>query len=93
MTHALGETIESGTKTRENGMARYNGHGSWNSWNVALWIANDEGLYRLALNCLKRRESLGGAAREMTRYLPERTPDGAKYNVTCVKEALAGLRD
>lgn len=30
----------------------YNGHESWNAWNVALWIGNDEPLYRLAMHCL-----------------------------------------
>lgn len=31
----------------------YNGHRSWNAWNVSLWIANEEPLYRAALECIK----------------------------------------
>ena len=71
---------------------RYNGHRSWNAWNVALWIGNDEGLYHMAKHAL----STGNASRA-ARYFIEtvgegaKTPDGAIYNFKCVREALAGL--
>jgi hypothetical protein len=32
----------------------YNGHRSWNAWNVALWVANGEAPYRLTKECLSR---------------------------------------
>lgn len=32
----------------------YNGHKNWNHWNVSLWINNDEGLYALAKDCIRR---------------------------------------
>jgi hypothetical protein len=70
-------------------MPKFNGHRSWNAWNVSLWIANDEGLYHLALDMKRRFKN--SAARKMLELLPEETPDGAKYNLTCVKEALEGL--
>jgi hypothetical protein len=79
----------------------YNGHHCWNCWNVSLWIGNDEGLYRAALDCLNRpREngkpvSLNLAALRFTRdamACTERTPDGARYTHKAVKAALAGLR-
>jgi hypothetical protein len=38
-------------------MKSYNGHRSYNAWNIALWIGNDEGLYRFALDCLKRAKN------------------------------------
>ena len=72
-------------------MAKYNGHRSWNAWNVSLWIGNDEGLYNLALDCIKRSKTKNHAARMMLIDLPDETPDGAKYNFTCVREALIGL--
>jgi hypothetical protein len=85
-------------------MAEYNGHRSRNAWNVALWIGNDEGLYNLALRCLKRAKDYKRvkrtpervttvAAHLMLSDLPATTPDGAKYNVTCVREALRDLQE
>jgi len=32
----------------------YQGHRSWNAWNVCLYIGNDYGLYQCALDCLKK---------------------------------------
>jgi hypothetical protein len=29
----------------------YNGYKNYETWNVCLWIANDEGLYNLARGC------------------------------------------
>jgi hypothetical protein len=76
------------------GRARpYNGHRSWNAWNVSLWIGNDEGLYHLAIDCLGRCKTVASAARQFIRDVgSDRTPDGGRYNVTCVREALSGLR-
>jgi hypothetical protein len=74
------------------GSKPYNGHRSWNAWNVALWIGNDEPLYRFALDCKRRAKTVAGAARLfMQDFDGQKTPDGARYNLTCVREALAGL--
>lgn len=71
----------------------YNGHRSWNAWNVSLWINNDGGLYRRARD-LARCKGIGTAARILTSELEgERTPDGARYNKTCIREALCGILD
>lgn len=73
-------------------MKPYNGHRSWNAWNVALWVGNDEGLYNLALECIRTTKTRNLAARKMMRMLDgEKTPDGAIYNYTCIREALKGL--
>ena len=74
-------------------MKGYNGHRSYNAWNVALWIGNDEGIYRFALDCIKRgKNDAGKAARIFMRESGmTRTPDGAQYNMLSVKLALQGL--
>lgn len=84
----------------------FNGHHCWNCWNVALWLGNDEGLYRLALDTIERAKkrienskSESGRARSpyrfaaytMQGYLPKTTPDGAKYTITALTSALKGL--
>lgn len=85
--------VETGLKQpRRRGT--YQGHRSWNAWNVALWIANDEPLYRAAVSCLRHAYTLSGAVEQFfidTGLQGEKTPDGAIYNKTCVREALAKL--
>lgn len=79
---------------------QYQGHHCWNCWNVALWIGNDEGLYRAALECKSRPRESGkpvsaaiAANRFFREVMPEgaRTPDGARYTFKAVRAALAGL--
>jgi hypothetical protein len=86
-------------------MTTYNGHRSWNAWNVSLWISNEESIYRFAIDCLERAEKarngkltesgkLNFATRLfMSDFRDCKTPDGAKYNPTSVKEALKGLAE
>ena len=70
-------------------MAKYNGHSSWNAWNVCLWLHNDEGLYRSMLDYITQYGSKERAARAMARdYRGERTPDGGRYNVTTIRLAM-----
>jgi hypothetical protein len=74
-------------------MAAFNGHRSWNAWNVALWINNDESLYRYARD-LVQQHGYQKAARIMARELAgERTPDGGRYNFTTIRAAIAGILD
>ena len=34
-----------------NSTATYNGYRNYETWNVALWIQNDEGFYNIAREC------------------------------------------
>lgn len=73
-------------------MTEYNGHRSWNAWNVALWIGGDEQLYNSALWCIKQANgNLDVAARKFRALRDKYTPDGAEWNQLSVKLALAGL--
>lgn len=76
----------SGTKERH--VMSYNGHKNYNYWNVSLWLFNDERLYGMVQDCLK----LGNkdfAAKKLLEILPEKTPDGVKYNFSNVRAAIA----
>ena len=61
----------------------YNGHESYDHWNTALWLNNDERWYNLLndkvelavyMVCTKTQ-----VVYEMLRELPETTPDGARW--------------
>ncbi len=76
-------------------MAKYNGHKNWNHCNVSLWIGNDEGLYNLARQCVRRASTKDDAARAMMDDLNEmgitETPDGAPYTATSIRAAMVGM--
>ena len=72
-------------------MPTYNGHRTWNHWNVALWLSNDEGLCLTARTALRRHRSARAAAVALLDELPSHTPDGARYTVTSLTAALRGL--
>ncbi len=84
-------------------METYNGHRSWNAWNVALWIGNDEDVYRFAMECIERARNITAqrtsvqllAARAsrffMDDFLGCKTQDGGVYNHLAVKLCLEGF--
>lgn len=77
-------------------MAKYNGHKNWNHWNVSLWINNDEGLYRMARDCVRHnRGSREAAAQSMLEILTgarvTKTPDGAPYSASSIRAAMVGM--
>lgn len=85
-------------------MKTYNGHRSWNAWNVALWMGNDESLYRIAMDCIKEARErcengisttrlVSRAARFFISMVEGKTPDGAKYNHLSVRLCLESFID
>ena len=54
----------------------YNGWKNWATWNVALWLGNDEALYKVARRCV-RYADLVDRLEAMETF---RTPDGASYS-------------
>ena len=53
----------------------YNGWSDWTTWNCALWINNDEGLYNIARYC----EDWFDFIVAMGEHGMKKTPDGAKW--------------
>jgi hypothetical protein len=76
----------------------YNGHRDKGHWNVSLWLANDEYLYRLAMchiSDAKRDKPLNWTRIASHRLFADlagsRTPDGFKYTFQRIHAAIADL--
>ena len=81
-------------------MSGYNGWKNRATWNVALWINNDEVLYSKAMNYVRRRKRLklpiswtGFSTNTSLRY--NKTPDGYSYvsSLLCKSELTAMLKE
>jgi hypothetical protein len=73
----------------------YQGHRSWNAWNVSLWLMNDEPSYREVIRWRDLRGTPTAVARRVIAagLLPARTPDGARYNVASVADVIRSERE
>lgn len=72
----------------------YNGHKNWNQWNVSLWINNEESLYRMAKDYVRavgKKHAPRWIMDELYLAGVTHTPDGAKYNITSVRNALKSI--
>lgn len=57
-----------------------NGYSNYETWNVLLWIGNDEKMYRRAVSFMMTHKTTHRPFREFAaRHLPLRTPDGVKF--------------
>jgi|TARA_R100000482_G_C5121735_1_gene146225 hypothetical protein len=83
-----GANAHNTSKKKVKQMAKYNGYTSWNAWNVSLWINNDEYLYNTARETVKRFGYVRGLKVLVARWEGDRTPDGAIYNRTGIKQAI-----
>jgi hypothetical protein len=64
-------------------MSTYNGWKNRQTWNVALWIGNDEGLYRAAVDYMQNVNKGRAAYRlfiEHAGLSGQSTPDGIKWD-------------
>ncbi len=66
----------------------YNGHKDKGHWNVALWLNNDEPLYRMAQKILLKPTTLDQAVAELRAALPAKTPDRAVYSAPALREYI-----
>ena len=55
---------------------KYNGWSDWTTWNCALWIGGDEGLYSIAQD----NRTYGSFIELMIDMGMTKTPDGAKWD-------------
>jgi hypothetical protein len=68
--------------------ATYNGYVNYQTWNVCLWISNDEGLNEFAAVCQDYKDFMA-RLREMDIDSPiaYETPDGVSWNDSAVNLA------
>lgn len=55
---------------------KYNGYANYQTWNVCVWIANDEKLYNIATTCADYSSFI----KQMRMWGYLETPDNVAYN-------------
>ena len=68
-------TFQQSINLTDTPRTEYNGWSDWTTWNCALWIGGDEGLYNIARSC----EDWFDFILEMQEFGMDKTPDGAKW--------------
>lgn len=69
-------------------MKEYNGHRSWNAWNVSLWLYSDPDWYAEWYWMPDSGLSLKRAICRLLVALPDKTPDGGVFNPLAIKLAI-----
>lgn len=78
--------MEAMTKPKKEGSGTesgYNGWANYETWNVALWIENDNGLYDMARRCRhqsKPYQAFVEQLKELGGKIALHTPDGVAWN-------------
>ena len=64
-------------------MSTYNGYESYDHWNTALWLNNEEKFYNLMINETEKavymHQTIADAVANIIKQLPDETPDGAEW--------------
>lgn len=71
----------------------YNGYESYDHWNTALWLNNDESMYNLLINETEKavymEQSLTQTVTNIMNSLPSKTPDDAEWQRITVADLVA----
>ena len=71
-------------------MTTYNGYESYDHWNTALWLSNDEKFYRIMMEevelAVYQKQTIADAVGSIIKQLPEQTPDGAVWQGATITE-------
>ena len=71
-------------------MTTYNGYESYDHWNTALWINNEERFYNMLLNKVELAVYMVCSRQQaiivLIRDLPELTPDGAVWQSETIED-------
>ncbi len=65
---------------------------TWNAWQVAVWMNEDDDVYRESVLTIRTSKSLKSATDHMMQFLPPQTPLGHKITRTTVHKTLAGMK-
>lgn len=63
----------------------YNGFKNYETWNVVLWINNDEGLYNLARQCASYDEFVD-CMKDLGGSIGYETPDGTSWSDSAINQ-------
>lgn len=74
----------------------YNGFTNWETWNVSLWLGNDEGLYNATRKFMRGNPTASQLEDFVKELMPKGTPDfdsKKEYNAVDWQELLESLED